>query len=323
MRSFLSPSQRTLFALRHAIGRTDRPTLRIDTGLASALSNSLEFGAIAVSFGTPGPHNKKTLLLLDSSDHGIAFAKLADRETTRRLLENEAHWLEKLAVAGSRDLRVPRLVALSEFDGGLILVQSSLSGKRPRGQPDLPHAAFLKGLHDLGRRTMPWCETRACTNIDQAFESCSRILPRTWVDRYSKVTDALRRELRRPFEAVPAHRDFVPWNTKLVDTELCVFDWEYATQDYPPAHDVFHYILLPRVLQRASLRGPNEVLKATSKFMNKFGLAEIAREALHLQLLAYLLDVCGLYIGSWEQWKEDRVVERYAGMIDQLLETMK
>ncbi|MBR0829855.1 phosphotransferase [Bradyrhizobium manausense] len=320
LRSLLSPWQQTLFGFRHAVGRTAIPSLRIDAGLVSVLAKYLEFGAIAVSYGTPGPHNKKTLLLMDHSDHGIAFAKIADRETTRRLLENEACWLQRFAAARREHFSVPRLVALTEFEGLLILIQSSLSGTRPPGHPDLPHAAFLKNLHDQCRRTLPWSETRACANIDQAFESCSGILSRAWADRYSRVKDVLRRELDRPLEVVPAHRDFVPWNAKLVDDELCVFDWEYAAEDYPSAHDVFHYILLPRVLLRAAIKSPDEILKATGRFLGKFGLAEIEKRSLRAQLLAYLLDVSGLYISSWERWKEDRVVECYANLLDQMLE---
>lgn len=322
LRSLLSPWQQALFAARRVLGWNDGPGLRIDDDLISELSNFLDVKSIAISLGTPGPHNKKTLLLMDGSDRGVAFAKVADRQITRRLLENEAYWLQRLADAPKQRPRVPALVALTEFKKHLILIQSSLSGTKP-AQLQLAHATFLSTLHDLNSQVLPWGETPARVKIEQAFEACLGLLPQLWIDRYSKAQDVLRRQLNTPLEAVPAHRDFVPWNARLSNGELYVFDWEYAAEGYPPAHDIFHYLLLPKVLQRPQLKNPNEILQAASKFMSQFSLSQRTRISLESQFLAYLLDVCGLYINSWEQWQRDRVVESYGDLIDQMLEQAK
>lgn len=322
LRSLLSPWQQTLFAVRRTFGRNGDSALRIDGDLFSELSKFLDVQSIAISLGTPGPHNKKTLLLMDGSDRGVAFAKVADRQITRHLLKNEAYWLKRFADARRERPPVPTIVTLTEFKELLILIQSSLSGMRP-ARLQSAHATFLSRLHDLGRQILPWSETGACLKIDQAFEGCLGILPQTWIDRYGRAQDVLRRQRNTPVETVPAHRDFVPWNAKLSNGELYVFDWEYAAEGYPPAHDLFHYILLPKVLQRTQFKNADETIKATGRFLSQFGLSERTRFSLESQFLAYLLDVCGLYISSWDQWKRDRVVESYGDLIDQMLEQAK
>jgi len=45
-------------------------------------------------------------------------------------------------------------------------------------------------------------------------------------------------------ESVPCgltHGDFAPWNTKIHNGKLLVFDWESASSGWPTAWDAFHF----------------------------------------------------------------------------------
>jgi hypothetical protein len=45
-----------------------------------------------------------------------------------------------------------------------------------------------------------------------------------------------------------SHGDFAPWNTRLGDGRLFVFDWESAAWDAPNLWDTFHYEVQVRAL---------------------------------------------------------------------------
>jgi len=80
-----------------------------------------------------------------------------------------------------------------------------------------------------------------------------------------------------------SHGDFTPWNTFFVDGKLYVFDWEYASYDYPRAYDFFHFFLTTKKLKKK----------------NSFELIELIRENsyrivnnmndMHVLMLSYLV----------------------------------
>jgi len=50
-----------------------------------------------------------------------------------------------------------------------------------------------------------------------------------------------------------AHRDFVPWNTRLSPAgSLFVFDWEFSQPGWLPLGDLFHFYVFPVILNRNS-----------------------------------------------------------------------
>src|SRR3546814_19605916 len=46
------------------------------------------------------------------------------------------------------------------------------------------------------------------------------------------------------------HSDFAPWNVRLAEQHLYVFDWEYAEESGNPIQDFLHFHLIQRALQR-------------------------------------------------------------------------
>lgn len=81
-----------------------------------------------------------------------------------------------------------------------------------------------------------------------------------------------------------SHRDFTPWNTCMVGTELFVFDFEYALLNAPKGLDQWHYFVQTKIFEKRY--NMKQIAIAFRKLKDvESSLFEI-----------YLLDIIALYL---------------------------
>jgi hypothetical protein len=90
------------------------------------------------------------------------------------------------------------------------------------------------------------------------------------------------------------HGDFTPWNAKLVNKRLFLFDWEYADLEAPPGLDLVHFLYQTKTLLEK--RSPVRIYRELQKKEVYRGLISIHLEnsdpeerTLRLLVLLYLL----------------------------------
>lgn len=276
-----------------------------------------------ISMGTPGPYNKQTIVLLDRSGAAKAIAKCALSPAARKLLENEAHWLQWLAAQPALVGSIPRLLAQAEVEEALVILQSPGAGRQCHGALQPLHVRFLAELHRASLGEGPFDRSGMYRAMQDRLERMRAHLTDAWRSRATEALSRFGAEFgSSPVPQVLAHRDFAPWNMLIQGERLFIFDWEYACTGYIPLYDLYHYCLMPRVLRR-DVAGPEAVvvIKEVSQLYAR--VAQGGSPALRpdIQLLAYLLDLCLFYLESNDgNDAGDRVVRRYGELIDRFEE---
>jgi hypothetical protein len=157
-----------------------------------------------------------------------------------------------------------------------------------------------------------WQSTRS------TLERVATRLPEDWKKRYERLETFLLRRLGD--SSVPlsrAHRDFTPWNVRVGESGLFVFDWELSRRSMPPLYDLFHYLSAPSALLGRELRSTDHPVRLLERIWPD-GL-----ELLEELRVAYLADASLHYVEArldspdlgedrfrdWLGWQIDRSLE--------------
>jgi len=165
----------------------------------------------AVSIGPPSPGQKTTAQLMDGRGRILGFAKYADRLLTRSRVLNEAQMLQVLPERVG-----PRLVRLTPFMEGDLLVQTPLSGRshRPRLQID---AAQMRLLGRLIRPEDPYPASEH-PFIEALY---------TQAGHHTEILESIVAGLGKgKWQLAYMHGDLAPWNLRWWRGECLAFDWE-------------------------------------------------------------------------------------------------
>ncbi|HXV11538.1 MAG TPA: phosphotransferase [Burkholderiales bacterium] len=296
------------------------PELRVppDQRFPRAFGLPIEGSAqAAVQIGTAGPYQKASVLLMTESGDALAFAKVAMMPSADAMVHTEADWLRALETMSALVGQVPRLIARGTTPNGRhYLVTTLAPGTRTTRAFTPAHAQFLRALGRSRLTAMdfhsaPWvaeleCSARdvaayientAATTLRAAFHDCRRILR------------------GRCGPLVVAHGDFAPWNIRLHDQRIFVFDWEYASRAANPLSDAINYLLIPRAVSGRGI-GPRFLANAMHR------AAGIAQQLypewrwnppeVSALTLGYLLEVLLCYTKSQRQFDSTHpVMESY------------
>jgi hypothetical protein len=219
--------------------------------LARIVGEILQEASPTMAFyvGPPGPHRKTTIAVVRPSGQIAGYAKFAVRDGSREKLRHEVTVLTDLASRDALEDRIPRVLGRFNWRGGEGAVLTAGPSRSAGIQPTDMHLGFLESLH---RETFVsaavsgiewWRSTRS---VLKRFESR---LPQDWIRRYESLETFLVRRLGD--SSIPmsrAHRDFSPWNCRVGNSGLFVFDWEFSRPSMPPLYDLFHYTSGPSAL---------------------------------------------------------------------------
>ncbi len=252
----------------------------------------------AIQVGTSGPYQKATVLLLGNHGELLGLAKVAMGVRADAMVDQEAAWLRHMGGIPTMAPNVPQLRAHGSAGGGRrflitdvgpMKVCSAAFGNDPR--------RFLAELGRCSMRIQQFRDSNAQTRVQHGLE---RLRPKLSSDAAHTLVAAAAECERRLRDwsgpLVIAHGDFTPWNARRGNGGLYVFDWEYAWDGATPAHDVLHWLLLPKVLHGRSLRNLRSVQATVFAFLNAvYRQQRWSRGLVSGMTLHYLLDTIVFY----------------------------
>ncbi len=254
---------------------------------------------MSVSLGTPGPHRKPVIQVMDGEGSILGYAKVGWNEVTSRLVENEARALSEVNEE-SISFKVPRLLFSGAFGNGFLCVQSAPASEvssTPRGL-NREYVDFVKELAKGSIDHKPLEESTFWNRLRQKGELISNSYYRhVFKQGISYVSDKLRgKEI--PFHR--CHGEFAPWNSLKVDGTIYVFDWEYYQSEAPAGYDIFHFLVNTKWFFEK--KSPGEIIKDVSSSMELDYVKDYwqsvytSSELIKPLFLLYLLDRLTLHV---------------------------
>lgn len=202
--------------------------------------------SLAAYFGPSRANAKPVFRLLDDRGGLRAVAKLGVSELTDRLIRNEASALTQLGGGSPPQLAVPRVVALDEWAGHPLLVQT-IVGSPLRSRPPAAQQ------RTVAERVV------ACSGPEESSGTIADYLAGLQADAATLVEhDWLTTGIGHLVEFLgetdvrlgPWHGDWSPQNLQAHDGGVAAWDWERWAPQRPCGFDTLHFQL------QSKLAGP-------------------------------------------------------------------
>jgi hypothetical protein len=193
--------------------------------------------AFAMSLGSPGKYRKLTIQVMRASGGTLGYIKLGLTKPAGDRVRHEATVLEDFAALRPQ---VPRVIYSGEWQNSYMLFQSPLEGRPGPAELSGMHVEFLEKLAAIRRVDKPGL--RVVEEIGARWNEVTWRCDWRWKDLGTATLAAAHRDLEKV--TVPCgfwHGDFAPWNTRVQDDSLAVFDWESCEDGTPLGWDAFHF----------------------------------------------------------------------------------
>lgn len=243
-----------------------RPILDGDVfeALQSAWEELLGKGpvSVALSLGGPNHYRKVTALVFDQRAKPLAFAKVGCTPQAGCLIANERMALETFRSMTMQSAVIPALLGHGKIGPASWMLQSALLAGSP--SPVVlqnEHIDFLADLSLSTTKVMPlraagvWKQLHGVLNkpvlqIKSGFEA-----ERSFISELVCLFHAFSSEdFERSWPVTAAHGDFAPWNMRLTDGKIALFDWEYFLPAAPAGWDLLYFIFrVENLIKRQSL----------------------------------------------------------------------
>jgi Phosphotransferase enzyme family len=266
--------------------------------------------------GAPGVWSKDTILLLDKTDKPLYIVKAGVGQAVDLLLSNEAEWLRGLRDRASLADHIPELVTHRSGADLCFVVQCVLPGNLDYLLGEL-QLGFLRKLQEYSHQTMPLEQSRLYQDMRSRLKDLRGLLSEAWSTRLEKGMRRIEQTLSGPpILLVAAHNDFTPWNIRVEQGAVRVFDWEYAAYEQLPLFDPLHFILMPMALRNRPTSKMVRSMRNTPQLCQELLGKEPCYEP-DTQALAYLMNICTLYLWSVRGESDSNpVLNSYARIID-------
>jgi len=258
---------------------------------------------IALFCGSPGPLQKVIIYSPDSNGIQDKVAKVALQKSADEAIAGEAYWLHKLNGTPLIAKFLPRLLMRGKLNSErqYFSMQSLPQGISPKlfGKP---HYEFLRILAQQNPGVSSWNQSQAYTRLYHRTQSMLPLvndsLRKLWLDALTEIERMIGQTM---LPTCIIHGDFAPWNMRQIDSELRVFDWEFAENIGNPLQDFLHFHMIPLALQRWPLRPKTITMllgKATIYADRQFGRESGVAAASGAMLIHYLLDTMTFYVSA-------------------------
>jgi hypothetical protein len=257
----------------------------------------------AISLGTPGPHRKPVFQALTLEGKIIGYVKVGWNEATNDLVQNEAATLRRLEVAPLRACMAPSVLHAAWWQGHYVCIQSPSDGKFEAAPGALTpcYLAVQQELAAIHTRWISLRQTAFWANLHRQIDSAPNAYYRHILRQGMYTAETRLGNGGLPFHF--SHGDFAPWNARMLNSRLLLFDWEYSTREAPPGYDLFHFIVqTARLLHKWSpgqtcrlIRRQELVGKDIAGHLENLGLRGLEIEPL---LLLYVLERLAFYISK-------------------------
>jgi hypothetical protein len=194
------------------------------------------------SMGTALRPRKLTVQAMRPDGSILGYIKVPFDEEAAESVRYEAATLARLNCSSLLRLHIPAVLFAGEWRGRSVLFQSA-GGADPG--PARFSGLHVRFLHALRQSSAVQRSGAALVQETAArWETVAAQLDSGWRELGRDVLRVARRDLRGVEIACGlSHGDFVPWNTRVRDGRLFVFDWECAEWDMPIWWDLFHFDL--------------------------------------------------------------------------------
>lgn len=207
----------------------------------------------AISLGTPGPHRKPVLQALTSDGTIIGYVKVGWNTITNSLVQNEAEVLRCLGNGSFSSLVAPTVLYAGWWEECFFCLQSPPGDKVKVAPGTLTprYLAVQKELAAVQTRRVSLRESTFWAGLSQRIERVQDTYYRHILQHGSSTAEAWLGDGPLPFHF--SHGDYAPWNTRLLNGRLLLFDWEYSAPEAPPGYDLFHFtVQTARLLNKRS-----------------------------------------------------------------------
>ncbi len=206
--------------------------------------------AFAMLLGVPGKYRKLTIQVMRGNGETLGYIKLGLTKPAGDHVRREAQVLEDLAALRPH---LPRVLYAGEWQNKYMLFQSPLEGKPGPAHLSGLHLEFLEKLAAIRRENKPGL--RVVEEVGARWKEVTWRCDWRWQQLGAATLAAARRDLQHV--TVPCgfwHGDFAPWNTRVLDNRLSVFDWESGEEGMPLGWDTFHFSVQVGILLKKSWR---------------------------------------------------------------------
>lgn len=275
------------------------PTLRL-TAFPHSLAGKEGAPCPALYFGNPGPLQKLTLFCPTHAGELEKVTKVALNKSANPAIAREAYWLGWLGQKPEIAPFLPRLLGHGTLSCGLgyLSMEALPKGVSTRSF-DRRHRHFLQLLAACRPELTPWSMSGAHQRLKERMQQALPLMD----SQYQQLLQGVMNEVERDIGAqwLPTcllHSDFAPWNVRLAEQHLYVFDWEYAEESGNPIQDFMHFHLIQRVLRRwpMSASGMPALLSEVAAYARGvFGEDSGVDQACGPLALHYLLDTLTFY----------------------------
>jgi len=249
----------------------------------------------AVSLGTPGPHRKPVIQVMDLEGKVLGFAKIGWNEFTKELVRHEGKMLQLLNQQNF-PFKVPRVLYTYDDNNWNICVQEPPSPySYTRSAPQRLREDYINALCAFADKVVRWEPLEETSFWNCIIARAQQIQSNFWHHTVARAMEKIREQWRD--KKVPlhlAHGDFTPWNAMLVNGRLYLYDWEYAKEWAPAGYDLFHFLV--QISWLLEKKKPKEIvdivlMKAYEKDLHKYwGRLEIGTDEVKKLFQIYLLD---------------------------------
>jgi hypothetical protein len=208
----------------------------------------------ALSLGRRAPVRKLTLQVMrpraaknrgqEQPRHDLlGYIKLPLTSVASERVRHEAATVERLWSFPALRKHIPRLLYAGEWNQSYVLFQSPLEGDIGPTHLNGMHEGFLRRLWSAYRVERPG--KTLIERVGARWEKIAPLLGRKWTElgreALMRATRAINDKVL-PFSVM--HGDFAPWNTRVRNQELLLFDWESADWEAPTTWDLSHFEVL-------------------------------------------------------------------------------
>ncbi len=237
--------------MRHDVSKKEKTELSLLEHLKEILAQrNVTF---AISLGTPSPHRKPVIEILDDKGEVLGFVKVGWNEATNALVRNEANISRYLSGVSFNSFAVPSMLYAGWWEGRFLCIQSAPAGKIETAPQKLTsqYLSVLEELRAFHIRWMPLKESAFWRKLSQQIEIIQNTYHRSILQKGLCRVEEWLCDKVLPFYF--CHGDFAPWNAQLLNGRLFLFDWEYADLEAPPG---------VQTLWLLEKRTPGEIQKA-------------------------------------------------------------
>jgi len=237
---------------------------QIITGLQNDWAAALDKEKIsfALSLGEPNHYRKVTALIFDAKATPIAFAKMGCTAQAICLISNEFVALEKMSMLKCQSVVMPYLLGKGKTATASWILQSPLlSGCFSSNDLQNEHIAFLSDLVQKSVQVVPLILSDVWKYLHVLLKS--PVLPikvnfeleKTFVVALcERLREWNAENLNKPWPFTVAHGDFAPWNMRMINGKVALYDWEYFMSLAPVGWDVLYFIFrVENLIKRQSL----------------------------------------------------------------------